>query len=428
MMPFVLLMLWRRGAKEPLYKAFWGERFGLVHCKLDRPIWVHPASMGEMRGAAPWIQALLDQGFTVFLTTLTPAGRLTAQKLFAEALSKGQLQLSYTPFELSWAVKGFLRRVKPRCGVMTEIDTWPVLLATASKVGLPLAMANAQYPKESFERDQRWGKFRARLFQAYSLVMCKSDLQAQRFTHVGCPRVVVAGETRFDLPISSHHVAAAELVRTRDLPGRTVVCLASIIEVEEDLIINTIKRVQQAFNKTTQASPLFVFVPRSPQRFEAVVEQTIEHGLQTASRSQVFDAKLQAMSPINWNKTDVLVGDSIGEMYFYLALSQVVVVGSSFGQRAVHNIIEPLAVKKPVWTGPSIRGIEYPAIEALEAGVLHHASSGDDLANQLIATLSDPTAYTELVEKTEHFNAAHAGSVDKHMAAFLPWLKSQGAA
>jgi hypothetical protein len=32
------------------------------------------------------------------------------------------------------------------------------------------------------------------------------------------------------------------------------------------------------------------------------------------------------------------------------------------------------------------------------------------------------------VQKTEHFNATHAGSVDKHMAAFLPWLQEQGAA
>jgi 3-deoxy-D-manno-octulosonic-acid transferase len=105
----------------------------------------------------------------------------------------------------------------------------------------------------------------------------------------------------------------------------------------------------------------------------------------------------------------------------------VVVVGSSFGDRAVHNIIEPLAINKPVWTGPSVRGIEYPAIEALQAGVLHHAQDGHDLADQLSAVLGDPAAYTALVQKTEHFNAAHAGSAAKHMAAFMPWLQERSA-
>ena len=93
----------------------------------------------------------------------------------------------------------------------------------------------------------------------------------------------------------------------------------------------------------------------------------------------------------------------------------------------MHNIIEPLAIHKPVWTGPSVRGIEYPAMEALQAGVLHHAQNGDDLADQLGAVLTDPKAYAALVDKTRHFNAAHAGSVDKHMAAFWPWLQEREA-
>ena len=66
-------------------------------------------------------------------------------------------------------------------------------------------------------------------------------------------------------------------------------------------------------------------------------------------------------------------------------------------------------------------------MEALQAGVLHHAQNGDDLADQLSAVLTDPAAYAALVDKTRHFNATHAGSVDKHMAAFWPWLQEREA-
>ncbi len=428
MLPLVLLMFWRRGAKEPLYRRFWSERFGAVRCTLQRPVWVHSASMGEMRGAAPWVQGLLAQGVPVFLTTLTPAGRQTADKLFADAMRAGQLQLAYAPLELSWAVRRLLRRVRPRCAVMTEIDTWPVLLATVRRAGVPLAMANAQYPAASFERDQRWGGFRARLFKAYELVMCKSELQAERFRHVGCPRVAVVGETRFDLPVSQPQLAAAEAtVLAGRLRERPVVCVASAIEGEDELLIAALLRMRRSLAAAGHPAPLWVYVPRSPQRFDAVAQMLQTAGLRTLRRSQALNAELQWTSSPDWAQTDVLLGDSIGEMYFYLGLAQVVVVGSSFGERAVHNIIEPLAIHKPVWTGPSVRGIEYPAMEALQAGVLHHAQNGDDLADQLGAVLTDPAAYAALVDKTSHFNAAHAGSVDKHMAAFWPWLQEREA-
>ena len=426
LLPLVLLMLWRRGAKEPLYRQFWGERFGGVNCTLQRPVWVHSASMGEMRGAAPWVHGLLQQGLPVFLTTLTPAGRHTAHKLFAHAMHSGQLQLAYAPMELSWVVRRLLARVQPRCAVMTEIDTWPVLLATLRRTGVPLAMANAQYPQASFERDQRWGGFRARLFKAYELVMCKSDLQAQRFAQVGCARVAVVGETRFDLPVSQAQLAAAaQTVQAGQLQARPVVCFASAILGEDELLIGTMRRMQQNLAQTGCPAPLFVYVPRSPQRFDAVAQLLHDAGLRTLRRSQELDAHFQWHTPPDWPDTDVLLGDSIGEMYFYLALAQVVVVGSSFGERAVHNIIEPLAINKPVWTGPSVRGIEYPAIEALQAGVLHHAQDGNDLADQLSDVLANPAAYASLVQKTEHFNAAHAGSAAKHMAVFLPWLQER---
>jgi 3-deoxy-D-manno-octulosonic-acid transferase len=426
LLPLVWALLWRRGAKEPMYRQGWGERLGAVRCSLVKPVWVHSASLGEMRGAAPWVHALLAQGHPVFVTTLTPAGRQAAQQLFGAAMQQGRLQLAYAPLELSWAVRRFLARVRPCCAVMTEIDTWPVLLATVRRAGVPLAMANAQYPRASFERDQRWGGFRARLFKAYELVMCKSHLHAQRFEKVGCARVAVVGETRFDLPVqSSQLAAAAHTLRAYALQERPVVCFASAIVGEDGIFTDAMQAMQRALAQAGRPAPLFVYVPRSPQRFDAVAELMHQAGLRVLRRSQALDAALNWQHTPDWAHTDVLLGDSMGEMYFYLGLSQVVVVGSSFGDKAVHNIIEPLAINKPVWTGPSVRGIEYPALEALEAGVLHHAQNADDLARQLAAVLADPVAYAALVQKTQNFNASHAGSAAKHMAVFSPWLKER---
>lgn len=427
LLPAFLAFLWQRGKKEPLYRSFWAERWGFVPTHLKKPIWVHSASMGEIRGAAPLVRALLAEEYPVLVTTLTPAGRTAAQKLFATAISEGQAQVAYLPFELRSSVQRFIRHVQPRCAMMTEIDTWPVLLSTIRQEGVPLCMANAQYPKKSLERDlKKWGGFRAKLFSAYQLVMCKSETHAQRFRQVGCERVEVVGETRFDLPVSQIQIeAAAQCVRNWNLGRheRPVIAFASAILGEDEQFVSAMQLIQQGLFEAGLAKPLFVYVPRSPQRFDAVHQLMQSAGLQTLRRSQILDAELRSqMSDVSVSDADVLLGDSLGEMYFYLALSQAVVVGASFVPLGAHNVIEPLALKKPVMVGPSIWGIEYPGVEALAAGVLQQHMDIPSLANAMVHLLKAPGAYEQAMAGAEQFYAEHAGSTTKHMAVLVPWL------
>nr|WP_300975739.1 hypothetical protein [Yoonia sp.] len=108
---------------------------------------------------------------------------------------------------------------------------------------------------------------------------------------------------------------------------------------------------------------------------------------------------------------DVLLGDSMGEMYFYLALCDRAIVGGGFVTKGAHNIIEPLALRKPVIVGPHIWTIAYPAQEAMAAGVCHHVQTEAELleAVQAPMTVSD--------DQIAGFYADHAGAVDRTLAA-----------
>lgn len=427
LLPVLLLFLWRRGRKEPLYRQFWGERFGAVSTRLQRPLWVHSASMGEIRGAAPLVRALLAAGQPVLVTTLTPAGRTAAQKLLAQEIADRRAEVVWVPLELGWAVRRFIRRVRPRAALMTEIDTWPVLVATIRRQGVPLGIANAQYPAKSLVRDRKWFGFRAGLFQAYQLVLCKSETHARRFRDVGCERVVIAGETRFDLPVSPQQIAAArDLVSCWNIaPGqRPVVGFASAIVGEDEQFLQAFRQIQTALAGEGLPRPLFVYVPRSPQRFDAVSQLFESAGLRVARRSRMLDTALTPTADApDMAGIDLLLGDSLGEMYFYLALSQVVVVGGSFVDSGAHNVIEPLALKKPVMVGPSIWGIEYPGVEALEAQVLQQHMTIDSLSKALVHLLTDAQAYADAIAGAEAFYAEHGGATDKHMAVLTPWLE-----
>ena len=433
-MPLVLLFLWRRGQREPLYRQHWDERWGQTSTTLVKPIWVHSASLGELRGAAPLVQGLLDAGYPIMLTTLTPAGRTAAEVLFQQAISTGRLQVAYAPFEWRSVVLQFISAVQPRMVMMTEIDTWPVLMKTVHQHGIPLCLANAQYPKNSLQRDLAWGGFRSALFQTYDLVLCKSETHAERFRSVGCGQVVVVGETRFDLPIPPAQLEAAQTLlsawglRSDASPARSVVCFTSAVVGEDASFLQAIRLLQAGLKEAHQPQPLVVYVPRSPQRFDEVTALLASAGQRVVRRSQVLDAQLQAHDRLlRMNEVDVLLGDSLGEMFFYLSLSQLVVVGGSFVPTGGHNIIEPLALKKPVMVGPSMWGIEYPGVEALACGVLQQHMTADALAAAMLALLCNQLAYAQAMAGADHFYQAHAGSTDKHLAVLLPWLKATAA-
>jgi 3-deoxy-D-manno-octulosonic-acid transferase len=410
-------------------------------------IWLHAASLGELRGIAPLIHALLEQGHSILVSTLTPAGRMGAQSLFQEALENKNLQVVYTPLEIASVVRRFIALHRPDYALMAEIDTWPVLATTIKRCGLLLAFVNAQYPKKSFERDARWWGIRSELFTAYDQVLCKSTTHAERFNAVACRNVHVVGETRFDLPIAPHLLSQADaflqysgLLQSQ----RPIICIASAVAAEEPLFIQAIQGVNTQRQSLGLSLPFWVIVPRSPQRFEQFFEQLNRsetavqspysgavRRLQFVRRSKVLDSKLSSVdSNIAWAQVDGMVGDSLGEMYFYLQLSQLAVVGASFVPLGSHNVIEPLALKKPVLVGPSIWGIEYPGVEATALGVLTQcngvggAGDSNGLVEKLLEFIQDKTAYNQARQGCEAFYQAHCGATQKHLHVLSAWFKS----
>ena len=404
-LPMVLVYLWRRGRKDPLYAQALGERFGRYPKTLPGSVWVHAVSLGELRSAVPLIRALLDRGETVVTTHFTPAGRREAQKVFASDIADGRLFPVWVPVETSWAYAGFFRAFRPRLGLVMEIEIWPRMIYASKAAGVPLFMCNAQYPTDSMARDARFG-IRPALMRGFAGAFVKSDLQAQRFASVGVRNITVTGELRFDQPIPAALLAAATTLRP-GLGPRRVIAFASVTEPEEALFIAAAQEIL-----SVRTPPLVIFIPRAPERFDAVAQALARKGVLFDRRSARFDRKFAQLSqaPI-----DVLLGDSLGEMYFYLGMADRVVVGGGFQPDGSHNIIEPLALKRPVLVGPHIQTIEFPAAEAIAAGVCRQTTA-EKLVEDVL-TWPDPAA-----EKISAFTAAHSGATARTMAAIAPLL------
>lgn len=410
-LPFVLIYLWRRGQKDPMYAQHIAERFGRYRQRLPGAVWVHAVSLGEMRSAVPLIRALLDRGESVVTTHFTPAGRREAERVFAFEIAAGRLVSVWVPLETSWAYAGFFRTFRPKLGLVMEIEIWPRMIFASRRAGVPLFMCNAQYPTKSMARDAKL-KLRHKLMQGYAGAFVKSDLQRDRFALVGVRNITVTGELRFDQPIPVVQLQAARALRPL-VAARRVVALASVTQPEEGLFLDVIARLF-----AVQDPPLVIVIPRAPERFGLMADALAARGLTAVTRTSLLDQGLglkASGSAHALRAGTVFLGDSLGEMYFYLELSDRVVVGGGFQPKGSHNIIEPLALGKPVIVGPEIHTIEYPAVEAIAAGVCLQTTA-EALARD-IETWPDPTP-----RAISAYIDAHSGAGARTMAAIAPLL------
>ena len=418
LLPLILVYLWRRGRHDALYSAHLGERFGGHHPFPPGAIWVHAVSLGELRSAVPMIRALLDRGERVVTTHFTPTGRREAARVFAADIAKGQIRVTWVPFELGFAYRRFFRTFAPKCGLVMEVEIWPRMIMAARRHGVPLFMCNAQYPSKSYVRDSQKTGLRAQVMRGFAGALVKSDLQAQRFASVGVQNIRVTGELRFDQPLPPHLVAAG--VAARGWLGaqtRRIVTIASAVQGEDDLYITAILGLRAAHQTQGLPPPLFIYVPRKPERFDEVDALLASAGLPVAKRSQLMDAGL---SPVgDAPQIDVLLGDSLGEMYAYLAMADTVIVGGGFTAKGAHNIIEPLALRKPVLTGPETWTIEFPFAEAEAAGVARSVPDGAALLAALVESAAPDTTAIEA------FFAAHSGATQRTIVALDQLLTSR---
>ncbi len=89
-----------------------------------------------------------------------------------------------------------------------------------------------------------------------------------------------------------------------------------------------------------------IIVPRHPDRAPAIEAMLVEKGLKVARRS--------ANEPIEAD-TDILLGDTIGEMGLYLQLTEIAFIGNSLTKEGGHNPLEPAMMGTAVLTGRNVQ-------------------------------------------------------------------------
>ena len=413
--PLLLAKLRRRGVAEPGYLAAVDERFG--HYEVARPegagplVWIHAVSLGETRAAAILLAALRQRlpDMRLLLTHGTATGRAEGKKLLRE----GDVQV-WQPWDEPGAVRRFLTHCRPDVGVLMETEIWPNLIAESRALSVPLALANGRLSPKSLRGARRAGWLLRPAYRALSAVWAQTEADAQRFRAIGAPRVSVLGNLKFDAqPDAAQQAQAAEWRAA--LGGRRVVMLASSREGEE---ADLLAQIGVARTAAASVPPLWLIVPRHPQRFAEVAEMARAAGLRVACRSA-----WQAQPSAEALQADLWVGDSLGEMALYYSLADLALLGGSFAPLGGQNLIEAAACGCPVIMGPHTFNFSEAAELAQAAGAAQRVADLGEavaVANRLLA---EPARHAECRRAGLAFAAAHRGAAARHaeaLAALLP--------
>ena len=397
-LPLAFVYLWRRGRRQPAYRQNWGERLGRYPVKPSKPvIWLHAVSVGETRAAVPLIDALIERhpDHQILLTQMTPTGRETAQQLLGD-----RVLTAYLPYDLPFAVRRFLRHFQPRFGVLMEMELWPNLIHMSKQAGVPLYLINARLSERSMRGYLKAGGLIRPMMAELTAVAAQWEQDAERLRAVGAIAPRVLGNIKFDFELDGEQVARGQAWR-QSFGDRPVWMAASTREGEEALLLDALA------TRTLPGNPLWLLVPRHPQRFNDVAALLTERKLKFVRRSE-----WDGVSPLPTDM-QVLLGDSMGEMVSYYATADVVVMGGSLLDFGCQSVIEPCALGVPTLVGPSTFNFADVVREAKAVDAVRQFDDVAAVLDGLVRLLGDPAGRQAMGDAGREFVARQRGALQR---------------
>lgn len=421
LLPFILLRLLWRSLKAPSYAQRWSERFGFPPFTLHGPVlWVHAVSVGETLAAVPLIRALRQQhsATSILITTTTPTGSQQVCSIFADEIGSGKIAHSYAPYDLPDCVSRFLRRVKPTLLIIMETEVWPNTIAACAQRNIPVLLANGRLSEKSARGYQKIAALIKPTFAQLSAVAAQHHDDAERMIALGVlrERCSVTGNIKFDLEINSATRVAAQALRQQLSPDDDALIwiAASTHKGEDEQILEAFLTIKQTSSKV-----LLILVPRHPERFDSVTELCLTRGLKVQRRSS---------AQTTWKRsTDVIVGDTMGELLMLYGVADIAFVGGSLVNVGGHNLMEPAAWSLPIISGPYLFNFAEASRLLLEADAMAVVETSEELSNLVIELATNDKQRKRIGESALAVAENNRGAIEKLLKVINSQVVNSGA-
>ncbi|QDY99139.1 3-deoxy-D-manno-octulosonic acid transferase [Nitratireductor mangrovi] len=375
------------------------ERYGFT--RIARPrgplVWMHAASVGETNAVIPLVERIVGYGIGVVMTT----GTVTSARVVRERFGDRVIH-QYVPLDLKPTVNRFLSHWSPDLAIIAESEIWPMTILELGARRVPQVLVNGRLSDRSFAAWKKRSYLAEALMENLAHVVAQSEEDGARFAALGARPVTVSGNLKVDTdPPQADPEKLAALAK--DVAGRPTWAAISTHDGEEEIAADV-----HLLLKARHAGILTIIVPRHPDRADTLEAMFSAKGLTTARQSRG-----DRVSPA----TDILFGDTIGDMGLYLRLTEIAFVGRSLEAEGGQNPIEPAMLDTAVLSGRNVQNFREAYHQLIERGGARLVNDREMLAGAVNFLLNNEGKRREMM-------AAGRATVDEMRGALAATLRA----
>jgi 3-deoxy-D-manno-octulosonic-acid transferase len=385
------------------------QRFGFGFPKVDRCIWVHAVSVGEVQAAVPLINTLLERfpDQKLVVTTVTPTGAARVAVLFGEKVVH-----CYIPFEFPKAIRSFFNSINPHAAMIMETELWPNLWRGCGIREIPLVLVSARISPTSVPGYRRLLPLIRDTLSHGIIIAAQTEADAERFLELGASpsRTWVMGNIKFDVKLDPQIAGKGASLRGELFGKRPVWIAASTHDGEEHLVL-------AAHRVLLERHPdlLLVLVPRHPERFGDVRELIEKQAFSVISRTSGHPSDAS---------TEVFLVDTMGEVPLFYAASDIAFVGGSLIPVGGHNLLEPAAQGRPIITGPHLFNAQEIADDFIAVDACKIVADSGELARSISYLIENPLEAQKMGRNGLMVLEQNRGTLERLLVLLEPLLDS----
>ncbi len=374
-------------------------------------IHIHGVSVGEMQSTTSLVSKLLESfpKKKILMTCWTKTALGLATKLYRD---NPRITVDRLPLDLPWNHGAFYKKHNVKAAIWIDSEIWPGWLMAMKSRKIPCLLINGRMSERSFKR---WSKFKPvikKILSWYARIDAQSAMDAKRFNELGGTANVQSVNLKYLRP--ARDINQEHLKKFRASIGdRPVVMHASTHEGDETMAFE----VHQALNKQ-YPNILSIVVPRHPHRAPELMTEALSKHLLVQLRSDSEEVA---------KDTDIFMGDTIGEMGLFYALSTVAIMGKSFNpnHQGGQNPIEPGQLNATIICGPYMTNFPGIMADFREAEALEEVKDKEALIHMIDIFLSERSYQTRLADNASSLCDSKLAKGPAYLTDIVDFIKAK---
>ena len=323
--PFILIRLIIYMIRNSINVDYlYSKLFGKKSLK-RKELWIHAASVGEMKIAIELSKELVKIGHTDILVT---SNTLTSKALFEDSKLEN-ITHCYLPMDFYFVIKSFVKMISAKLLIVVETEIWPNLYNSCKKSNTKILIINARFNTPKGILGILSNKIYKQTLNNVDHVYCKSKKDEGEYSKYISPnKVSNLGNIKYSLIKEDDNVER--------IIEKKYILLASSHHREEIIIIKEWLKLKS--NKF-----LLVIAPRHPERLGDILSDIPLSGINICIRSKKEKIR---------NSSQIYIADTIGELDSLIKFSEFTIFGGSFVDQGGHSFMEAAIHSKAIIVGP----------------------------------------------------------------------------